>query len=335
MSEQSSEVDDSVEFSEIAVADRDEDKGWAGGVMPKDPFDDGTISSTSQKENGAYVQYALNGPGFVPTTKTIATLAPGAYRIQAINDIWSLVPHKFVTDDLLRLPDSKSDAVVKEIEHFWTLKEKFKSFGFTHKRGFLLYGKPGSGKTCTVSIVMKKMIDDGGIVVFADCNPSLVSTLMNNLRQIEPNRQLVIVMEDLDTIIDNYGESDVLSLLDGEYSIDNVVYIATTNYPEKLDGRMTNRPSRFDKIVKIGMPNAAARKMYIDSRKLGLPDAEIDKWVELTDAFSIAHIKELIIGVCCFGNNLDNEVLRLRAMATKPKSAGEKAVGFGVPMTEE
>lgn len=320
-----SEIEDTLEFAELAT-------GQSEGEFPIDPpmREKGESGSDKKEPNGSYVQYALNGPGFVPTTKTIQSLPAGAYRLQVINDTWSLVPHKFVTDDLLRLPDSKSESVVKEIEHFWTLKDKFKAFGFTHKRGFLLWGSPGSGKTCTVAIVMKKMIDEGGIVIFADVAPSIVSTVLNNLRQIEPNRPVVVVMEDLDTIIDNFGESDVLSLLDGEYSIDNVVYIATTNYPEKLDNRMTNRPSRFDKIVKIGMPNAAARKMYIESRKLELSNEKIDEWVELTENFSIAHIKELIIGVCCFGNDLKSEVLRLKAMATKPKSSsGERPVGFG------
>ena len=31
-------------------------------------------------------------------------------------------------------------------------------------------------------------------------------------------------------------------------------------------------------------------------------------------------MKELIVGVCCFGNELEGEVKRLRAMSKSPKS---------------
>ena len=61
-----------------------------------------------------------------------------------------------------------------------------------------------------------------------------------------------------------YAESEYLSLLDGENQIGNVVYVATTNYPEKLDKRFTDRPSRFDVVQKISMPNEDGKKiLYI------------------------------------------------------------------------
>jgi SpoVK/Ycf46/Vps4 family AAA+-type ATPase len=80
---------------------------------------------------------------------------------------------------------------------------------------------------------------------------------------IEKHRPIVVMIEDIDAIVDKKGESAMLALLDGELQIDNVVFVATTNYPERLDKRLVNRPSRFDEIIKIGMPSAAARAQYI------------------------------------------------------------------------
>jgi hypothetical protein len=80
------------------------------------------------------------------------------------------------------------------------------------------------------------------------------------LRAVEPERQVVGILEDVDALIERYGESEYLSLLDGEAQVDNVVYVATTNYPERLDARIVDRPSRFDTIRYIGMPSAGARR---------------------------------------------------------------------------
>jgi protein TonB len=48
--------------------------------------------------------------------------------------------------------------------------------------------------------------------------------------------------------------------------IEGVVYIATTNYPEKLQERITNRPSRFDRRYKVELPNEEIRRAYIQHK---------------------------------------------------------------------
>jgi len=83
-------------------------------------------------------------------------------------------------------------------------------------------------------------------------------------------------------------------------------------------------------VVKIGMPNDAARRLYISSRSLD-PAPDMDAWIAATDGFSIAHIKELIVSCYCYGNEFSAEVKRLKSMATLPKSSGDtRKAGFGV-----
>lgn len=278
---------------------------------------------------GAPTQYAQVGDGYLPTTPTVASLPPDCYSISYLpNGAPYIKPQHLVTDELLRLPDSKSDEVIAEVNRFWTLKDKFSKFGFAHKRGFLLWGPPGSGKTSTVQIIIKDMIAAGGIVILAD-SPMALSTILSGFRQVEPERPLVVIWEDIDTVIQNYGEAEVLSVLDGESQVENVVFIATTNYPENLDGRIVNRPSRFDKIVKIGLPNDEARKVYILSRLDSTEHDGVDL-VKETDGLSIAHIKELIIGVFCQDNPVKEVVNRLHTMKQKPKSGfNDASIGFG------
>lgn len=278
---------------------------------------------------GALVQYALHGQGYLPTTATKQKLDAGVYDIITTSSGNTLVKHEIVTDKLLRLPDSRSDEVIAEIEKFWTLKPKFQAYGFTHKRGILLWGPPGSGKTATISVIISQTIKSDGVVFIGNSvHPVNLSDILSKFREIEPDRQLIVVLEDIDTIIENFGESEVLSIMDGEKSIDNVVFLATTNYPENLDGRIINRPSRFDRIVKIGMPSAAAREFYLTNRAIG-NDIDVHAWVAATEGFSIAHIKELIVGVCCYGNSFKSEVERLRKMFNKTSSHyNDNTIGF-------
>lgn len=309
------------EFFELAVADHgDELHGSILDAAPRSP--EQAAKSNGQIPAGRLSQYADLGEGYIATANTIKALPADCYTLGMTNDGSVIYARqKLVTDKLLRLPDSRSEEVIAEIEKFWTLRGRFKDFGFAHKRGFLLWGPPGSGKTSTVSIVINDMVKMGG-TVFLGGHPQLLAKALANFRAIEPNRPLVVVWEDIDTVINTFGESSVLSILDGEAQVENVVFIATTNYPEHLDGRIVNRPSRFDKIVKIGMPNAAAREMYLRSKLDTVVKDGIDL-VAKTEGMSIAHIKELIIAVYCQGNSVNDTIDRLSRMKVKPRSDNE------------
>jgi ATP-dependent 26S proteasome regulatory subunit len=120
-----------------------------------------------------------------------------------------------------------------------------------------------------------------------------------------------------------------LSLLDGDAQIDRIVNLATTNYPEKLDKRIVNRPRRFDQVVKIGMPNEKVRRAYFLSKLLKASDDAIDEWVKLSEDFSFASMAEMVVGVCCLGQNLEETAERLKKLTiTRPSSKEDSEVGF-------
>lgn len=332
-----SEIDDLLELQKVMGTDVT--NGGAVGKRTRSPADPYYDDQCGGNDFASFAQYTAYGPGLLPCARGTPKLPRGIFSIMDTQQGPIFVPMNVVTDTLLRLPDSKSDMVINEIEQFWTLKAEFERFGYTHKRGFLLYGPQGSGKTSTVHVVMQDVVKKGGVaVVVSDIHPGSVATLLGRYRQIEPERNTVVVLEDIDSIIGNFGEHDVLSLLDGEKSISNVVYIATTNYPERLQARVMNRPSRFDQVVKIGMPNADARRMYIESRNLGLTSEQLDQWVKMTANFSIAHVKEVIVAVKCLGHNLEHTVARLRAMGNIPTSDDDDPkgkVGFTVDSPDD
>jgi SpoVK/Ycf46/Vps4 family AAA+-type ATPase len=240
-----------------------------------------------------------------------------------------LVKRRVITDDLLILPDTASERVLTALQVFWDAKAKFADKGQLFKRGVMLWGPPGSGKTCTLMLLTNDIIAREGIVILPS-NPEMTTKALQFVRMIEPERPLICVLEDIDEIVDRHGEHALLALLDGETQIDNVVFVATTNYPERLDQRLVNRPSRFDEIIKIDMPTPAARSVYFRSRlnKMELSDSKLAGWVKDTEGLSIAHLKEIVVAVYCLGRDYTETLNRVRKMRNALKSDSGRQVGL-------
>jgi SpoVK/Ycf46/Vps4 family AAA+-type ATPase len=106
--------------------------------------------------------------------------------------------------------------------------------------------------------------------------------------------------------------------LDGINQIEKVVFLATTNYPEKLGPRIINRPSRFDKRFKIGYPNEESRRIYLEhligKDNIDSLNIDLQKWVVDTHEFSLAHLKELFTAVVILGDNYEDSLECLNLM---------------------
>lgn len=225
------------------------------------------------------------------------------------------------TDNIIDLEEGLTKNMAKEIQVFWGKAKTFASMGFLHRRGYLLYGPQGTGKSSVVKQVVMDVINKGGLVFLCD-NPKFLNQALVTLRQTEPDRSLVCVFEDVDAIIAKYGDDDLLSVLDGANMIDHVLNIATTNYPERLDRRIVARPRRFDRIIKVGLPSAKVRREFLASITPKMPKKAFDDLVMKTDGLSMAALTEMVISVYCLGNKLEDTVTILKAMEnTNPSSA--------------
>lgn len=262
-----------------------------------------------------------DGTSFYPAGDVVKVLPPGYYGIaESMTGGLYFEKRPTKTEELMIFPDSGSKRVVEEIENFWGLENRFKDDGIPYKRGILLYGPPGSGKTCTLRIVVENLTKKHEGIVVDFPGPHAFVEGYKIIRQIHPSMPLIIMMEDLDAILMRSSESDVLNLLDGMHDIDKTIFLATTNYPEKLGSRIMNRPSRFDKRIFIDMPNAESREMFIRSKLIKEDEKIIKQWVEDTDGFSIAHIKELYVANKILGDEYGQAVDVLRRMKSSPHS---------------
>jgi AAA+ superfamily predicted ATPase len=233
------------------------------------------------------------------------------------------------TDGLIHLPDSASESVLREIEEFADLKPEFIARKMIYKRGIFLWGPPGSGKTSTLAQLVDIVINKMQGIAFVVGHPHYAAECLKLIRKIEPHRQIVALLEDMDALVQTYGEANYLSILDGENQVDNIIFVATTNYPERMDRRFIDRPSRFDSVIKVGMPTSAARAIYLKAKEPGLTAEEVEKYVNLSEGFSIAHLREFIILTRVFRRDVDWAAQKLRAMMTESPSSSESEGDFG------
>lgn len=258
--------------------------------------------------------WAQSGNTYFPVSAVTKSIPPGAYRCQVSQQGPYLERMEIKIDQLLTLPDSATERLLAEFSNFWELRPAFDKRGFTFKRGMLMWGPPGSGKTSAVWQMTERLVKDHqGAVIFVD-NPAVATWCLTALRRIEPTRKIVTVTEDIDTVIRHNSEHAMLALLDGENQIDNVVHLATTNYPHLLDRRFVDRPSRFDTVMKVGMPSAAARRVYFKAKEPSLLEDTIERWVDRTEGYSVAHLREVCIATQCFKQDEESVFERLDKM---------------------
>jgi SpoVK/Ycf46/Vps4 family AAA+-type ATPase len=241
-----------------------------------------------------------------------------------------MVSKQLQADDLIEFASSLPAEMLTEIEKFWSLGQRFKSQGFLHRRGYLLHGPQGSGKSSVVHQVVRHVINAGHVAFFCEV-PEVFVLALQQFRKVEPDRPIVCVFEDIDAIIEAHDESALLQCLDGSHQVDKVINIATTNYPEKLDRRLVSRPRRFDRIIRIEEPSSRMREAYFRQKLPDLKPAEVARWIRLTEGLSFAGLVETVVSVTCLGNDLEETVHMLQDMETRgPKSRDYRGrtIGF-------
>jgi len=256
---------------------------------------------------------------YIPTSPLIIKkkLPPGIYNIDwdGNRSVYVFNKQMLELDELLNLPNPVFNQILSDIEYFWNNEQKFLKYKFAYKRGILLYGQPGNGKTCITALLSDMIIKNKNGVVFSIKSGrdlgNYIDAVTKFFRIIEPNTPILTIIEDLDGLLAyQENETTLLNILDGFWQLKNIVYIGCTNYPENLKERILNRPSRFDKRYFIGPPEANVRTFYLKNKikSEDLNTVDIKDIVEKTEGLSLAHLSELIKSVFIFGKDLDKSI---------------------------
>lgn len=266
----------------------------------------------------------LDHKSFFFNFKSVETIPAGLYSMTYENAHgYGLSIMEYKSEDFFHLPSLPHKEILNDLQKFWDNKQKFIDYNLNPKRGIILYGKPGCGKSSMIYLLVEEIKKRNGICVYFDIPDNWVE-IAKLIRKVEKDRPILCIIEDIDLVINKYGEDVFLNFLDGLNSISNVVYVATTNNLETIPDRIKDRPSRFDKKYEIKKPNEEDRRLYFKNKLLpeDLKKYDLNKIVKDTHNFTMAHIKEVFISLYILGNSYNEVISRLKKSKITDNSIG-------------
>ena len=261
--------------------------------------------------------YGNTGKSFTPVMGFTDVLAAGSYSVKEdMSGNLHFIPHELKSNELIFTDNSLAQKIIGEFKQFLGLRDKYKKYGFVHKRAFLLHGPPGNGKTSVLVQLSRLMAEQyDGITIHLAMNdsPDECAAAIRQLHSLQPERPVLVLMEEVDGLYRNWS-SDLLTLLDGGEDVDNVFFVATTNFLDRLDARMRDRPSRIDTLIEVGPPSAEVRAEFL--RRKGVDAKTVEALVKSSEGLSFAHLKEFIIAHVILEQPLKDVTKRLKQMGS-------------------
>lgn len=157
-----------------------------------------------------------------------------------------------------------AETILADVNEFQESREWYSKRGVPYRRGYLLYGPPGCGKTSYITALAGKLNYDICQMNLSDL--SLADDRLGHFLNVAPPNS-IILLEDIDAAFYDREDLDstkiayqglrkltlsgILNTIDGVASSEERMLFMTTNYPERLDKALT-RPGRVDRKFYIG-----------------------------------------------------------------------------------
>jgi cell division protease FtsH len=180
-------------------------------------------------------------------------------------------------------------------------------FGIPQKRGVLLAGEPGTGKTLICKALMAEA--DGITCIttsaYTLCADDYITDLYEMAEDLSP---CIVFIEDIDLIGLNREEYhyqhgpallSLLNVLDGVEEKHEIVTVATTNNWEALDRAISQRPSRFDRVIRLSLPSLEERRELVSLLCQKIPvDVPTQDYISCkAEGCTPAQLQEIVFGL--------------------------------------
>jgi hypothetical protein len=201
--------------------------------------------------------------------------------------------------DELIMPDGLLDGIERQICGVAQHREELLDYGQHLKRGVLLYGEPGVGKTHTVRYLISSL-PELTVLILSGAALSFIREACSVARSLQPS---LLVIEDVDLIAAERGMHaaspllfQLLNEMDGLGDDIDVTFLLTTNRVDVLEPALASRPGRIDHAAEIPLPDADGRRrlltLYQGGMNLDLADP--DRVLERTHGVTASFLKELL-----------------------------------------
>jgi len=130
------------------------------------------------------------------------------------------------------------------------------------RRGLLLHGPPGTGKTMTAMYVVGQLADRT-VILLTGGGLGMIEQSVAFARMLEPS---LVVLEDVDLVAEERTRQrvnqnavlfELLNQMDGLTEDADIIFLLTTNRADLLEPALAARPGRIDQAVEIPLPDAA------------------------------------------------------------------------------
>ena len=177
-----------------------------------------------------------------------------------------------------------------------------KRLGQSTRKGVLLYGPPGAGKTHVIGYIASNLPERTTVLITAEQVRNL-GRYMTLARTLQPS---IVVLEDVDLVgrsreSMNSPNTEVLlnrllNEMDGLRDDADILFILTTNRPEEIEEALASRPGRVDEAIEIANPDGECRARLVGlyGRHLDFEDGAIEAFVERSEGASAAFVKEMV-----------------------------------------
>ena len=203
-------------------------------------------------------------------------------------------------DDLVLDPTAAS-LLRDDFEAFWERESWFREKRIPYRRGYLLHGPPGNGKTTAVRAMMcSRGLSAFTMRLFDERTSDADLDELFDAAQKE--RPAMVLLEDLDRAFPRTGESPtnvslqyLLNCLDGVATGEGIVVVATANQPSLLDPAILRRPGRFDRVVNFPNPSATLRDAYFRHMNADFNGDTLSEPISESEGFSFAQLREAYV----------------------------------------
>jgi hypothetical protein len=202
--------------------------------------------------------------------------------------------------DMVVLPPAVLEGIERQVIGVARHAGRLLASGQHLKRGVLLHGSPGTGKTHTIRYLLGQL-DGVTVVILSGQALRWIGEACSVARVLAPS---VVVIEDVDLIAEERGPRmgqhpllfQLLNEMDGLGEDLDVTFLLTTNRPDLLEAALAARPGRVDHAAELPLPDAGARRrlleLYRGSLVLDLSDP--DEVITRTEGVTAAFLRELL-----------------------------------------